>query len=122
MILPLFHFRVLLIFVMNQLNADSDRLSFVHLIHSFIMNDITMTNGSNAAGASTSTSMSTQVVIGSMGRAEEYGSILTELKSNGGNVQGEMVDRVLDRGKSCHPQEKRREKLTHQLLPSLLLL
>lgn len=69
-----------------------------------------MTNGSNAAGASTSTSTSTstQVVIGSMGRAEEYGSILTELKSNGGNVQGEMVDRVLDRGKSCHPQAKKK--------------
>jgi hypothetical protein len=41
---------------------------------------------------------STQVVIGSMQRAEEYGSLLTELKSNGGNVQGEMVDRVLDKG------------------------
>lgn len=44
--------------------------------------------------------ISTQVVIGSMERAEEYGSILTELKSNGGNVQGEMVDRVLDKGMS----------------------
>lgn len=40
-----------------------------------------------------------QVVIGSMDRAEEYGATMTELKSNGGNVQGEMLDRVLDKGK-----------------------
>jgi hypothetical protein len=55
---------------------------------------MTSTNGSSAAAGT-----STQVVIGSMDRAEEYGSILTELKSNGGNVQGEMVDRVLGKGK-----------------------
>ncbi|WVQ95566.1 Fe-S cluster assembly protein DRE2 [Kwoniella sp. CBS 9459] len=41
-------------------------------------------------------STSTQVVLGSMQRAEDYQRILVELKSNGANVQGEMVDRILD--------------------------
>lgn len=45
-------------------------------------------------------STSAQVVLGSMERVEEYGSILTSLKANGGNVQGEMVDRVLGGGMS----------------------
>lgn len=53
-------------------------------------------NGS--AGPSASAGTSAQVVLGSMDRAEEYGSILTSLKSNGGSVQGEMVDRVLGGG------------------------
>jgi hypothetical protein len=50
-------------------------------------------------GSSSTAGTSMQVVIGSMERAEEYGAKLTELKSNGGNVQGEMVDRILDKGK-----------------------
>jgi hypothetical protein len=50
-------------------------------------------------GSSSTSGTSMQVVIGSMERAEEYGAKLTELKSNGGNVQGEMVDRILDKGK-----------------------
>jgi hypothetical protein len=54
-------------------------------------------------GSSSTAGTSTQVVIGSMERAEEYGAKLTELKSNGGNVQGEMVDRVLDKGKLVPP-------------------
>jgi hypothetical protein len=60
------------------------------------MNGFTMTS---TDGSSAAAGTSTQVVIGSMDRAEEYGSLLTELKSNGGNVQGEMVDRVLGKGK-----------------------
>lgn len=56
-------------------------------------------NGNGHAGPSASVAgTSAQVVLGSMERAEEYGSILTSLKSNGGNVQGEMVDRVLGGG------------------------
>jgi hypothetical protein len=54
-------------------------------------------------GSTSTAGTSTQVVIGSMERAEEYGAKLTELKSNGGNVQGEMVDRVLDKGKLVGP-------------------
>ena len=55
----------------------------------------------NMNGSSGSTSA--QVVLGSMERAEEYGSILTTLKANGGDVQGEMVDRVLGGGMSLSP-------------------
>lgn len=40
----------------------------------------------------------TQLVLGSLERGEEYQRIVTELKSNGGIVQAEMVDRVLDGG------------------------
>jgi hypothetical protein len=45
--------------------------------------------------------MTTQVVLGSMERAEEYQRVLTQLKEGAGaqgKVQGEMVDRVLDKG------------------------
>ena len=52
----------------------------------------------NSASGSGSTSV--QVVLGSMERAEEYAQILTNLKANGGDVQGEMVDRILGGGKS----------------------
>ena len=38
------------------------------------------------------------IVLGSMSRAEEYQSLLTSLKDQGGDVKGEMVDRVLDGG------------------------
>lgn len=54
-------------------------------------------NGNGSSNASGSTSA--QVVLGSMERAEEYGTILTTLKANGGDVQGEMVDRILGGGK-----------------------
>ncbi|KAK8850602.1 Fe-S cluster assembly protein DRE2 [Kwoniella newhampshirensis] len=53
----------------------------------------------NANGLSYSSgSSSTQVVLGSMQRAEEYQTLLVELKgaAGGGKVQGEMVDRILD--------------------------
>jgi hypothetical protein len=43
-------------------------------------------------------STSTQVVLGSMSRADEYQNLVTSLKAQGGVVQGEMVDRVLDGG------------------------
>ncbi|WVQ86273.1 Fe-S cluster assembly protein DRE2 [Cryptococcus sp. DSM 104549] len=42
---------------------------------------------------------STQLVLGSMQRADEYQALLTQLKSSapaGAKVQGEMVDRILD--------------------------
>lgn len=40
-----------------------------------------------------------QLVLGSLERAEEYQRILVELKANGsGQVQGEMIDRILDGG------------------------
>ena len=70
----------------------------VVIIHSYTIYTLYIMNGSSSTAGT-----STQVVIGSMERAEEYGSKLTELKSNGGNVQGEMVDRVLDKGEliSC---------------------
>ena len=55
-------------------------------------------------GSTSTAGTSTQVVVGSMERAEEYGAKLTELKSNGGSVQGEMVDRVLDKGKLVRPK------------------
>lgn len=45
--------------------------------------------------------MTTQVVLGSMERAEEYQRVLTQLKEGAGaqgKVQGEMIDRVLDNG------------------------
>jgi hypothetical protein len=38
------------------------------------------------------------VVIGSLERAEDYQRVLTELKSSGANVTGEMLDRILDNG------------------------
>lgn len=55
---------------------------------------------------SRSNPMSTKVVLGSMSRADEYQQILTGLKESAGGhekVQGEMVDRVLDNGKSASP-------------------
>ncbi|WWC72641.1 uncharacterized protein I206_106605 [Kwoniella pini CBS 10737] len=55
---------------------------------------MTVMNGFATASSSTNTTM--QVVVGSMERIQEYQSILTELKNRGGNVQGEMVDRILD--------------------------
>jgi hypothetical protein len=39
-----------------------------------------------------------QLVLGSLERADEYQRVLTELKASGKNVQGEMVDRILDGG------------------------
>ncbi|WWC65245.1 Fe-S cluster assembly protein DRE2 [Kwoniella dejecticola CBS 10117] len=54
---------------------------------------MTVINGF-ATGSSSNTSA--QVVVGSMERIEEYQVILTDLKNQGGNVQGEMVDRILD--------------------------
>lgn len=39
-----------------------------------------------------------QLVLGSLERADEYQRVLTELKAGGKNVQGEMVDRILDGG------------------------
>ena len=86
------------IFVISQSRSSqltiSIGLSLIITHHTFmsIMNGSTSTAGT-----------STQVVIGSMERAEEYGAKLTELKSNGGNVQGEMVDRVLDKGMLFRP-------------------
>ena len=67
--------------------------------HSLLHYTYTTMNGSTSTAGT-----STQVVIGSMERSEEYGAKLTELKSNGGNVQGEMVDRVLDKGKLVRPK------------------
>ncbi|WWD07263.1 Fe-S cluster assembly protein DRE2 [Kwoniella europaea PYCC6329] len=55
-----------------------------------------MTAINGFATASSSTTTSTQVVVGSMDRIEEYQNVLTQLKNQGGNVQGEMVDRILD--------------------------
>lgn len=52
-----------------------------------------MTFDQNAAA-----STSTQVVLGSMSRADEYQNLVTSLKAEGGVVQGEMVDRILDGG------------------------
>lgn len=72
---------------------DSSVIIHFYIIHYTIMNGSTSTAGT-----------STQVVVGSMERAEEYGAKLTELKSNGGSVQGEMVDRVLDKGKLVRPK------------------
>lgn len=48
-------------------------------------------------------STSAQVVLGSMERAEEYQQLLLSLQESAGaagKVQGEMVDRILDNGKS----------------------
>ena len=39
-----------------------------------------------------------QLVLGSMERSDEYQRVLLELKGSGKNVQGEMVDRILDGG------------------------
>ncbi|WVW80770.1 Fe-S cluster assembly protein DRE2 [Kwoniella bestiolae CBS 10118] len=50
----------------------------------------------NGFATASSSSTSTQVVLGSMQRIEEYQNVLIELKNQGGNVQGEMVDRILD--------------------------
>jgi hypothetical protein len=81
------------IFVISQSRSSqltiSIGLSLIITHHTII----SIMNGSTSTAGT-----STQVVIGSMERAEEYGAKLTELKSNGGNVQGEMVDRVLDKG------------------------
>ncbi|WWC92376.1 Fe-S cluster assembly protein DRE2 [Kwoniella dendrophila CBS 6074] len=58
---------------------------------------MTAVNGfATASSSSSSTSTTTQVVVGSMERIQEYQNVLTELKNQGGNVQGEMVDRILD--------------------------
>ncbi len=64
--------------------------------------------GINMAGPSSLTnngvSKAIQVVLGSMERAEEYQRVVTGLKESaagsGGSVQAEMIDRVLDNGKS----------------------
>ena len=41
----------------------------------------------------------TQVVLGSMERVEEYQQVLISLKEkSGGEVRGEMIDRILDGG------------------------
>lgn len=56
---------------------------------------MTMINGSSTYG-----STSTQVVLGSLERGDEYQRIVSGLKAQGGIVQGEMVDRVLDGGES----------------------
>ncbi|WWD20784.1 Fe-S cluster assembly protein DRE2 [Kwoniella shandongensis] len=57
-----------------------------------------MVNANVFNHASGSTTTTTQVVLGSMQRAEEYQTLLTELKgvAGAGKVQGEMVDRILD--------------------------
>jgi hypothetical protein len=62
-----------------------------------------------------STMITTQVVLGSMERAEEYQRVLISLKESAGGqgkVQGEMIDRVLQNGMStlsiyrrCEPVE-----------------
>lgn len=58
-------------------------------------NDITIPGpSSNGVGKTT------QVVLGSMERAEEYQQVVMGLKEAGGVVQAEMIDRVLDNGKS----------------------
>lgn len=49
------------------------------------------------------TSHPTTVVLGSMSRAREYQTLLIDLKNQGGEVRGEMVDRILDNGKSSPP-------------------
>ena len=57
-------------------------------------------NGQTLGSGSTTT----QVVLGSMSRSEEYQQILLNLKESakrGGQVQGEMVDRLLDNGRSA---------------------
>ncbi|WRT70764.1 uncharacterized protein IL334_007763 [Kwoniella shivajii] len=59
-----------------------------------------MTAPMNGFATSSNGSTSTQVVVGSMERIEDYQKTLTELKSHGGNVQGEMVDRILDNATS----------------------
>ncbi|KAK4689246.1 anamorsin, partial [Tremellales sp. Uapishka_1] len=60
-------------------------------------------------------SIATQVVLGSMERAEEYQKLVTELKSSSsGVVQGEMVDRLLDNGMlSCFDQLVIRAQAVH---------
>lgn len=58
----------------------------------------TVANGRTAASGSRST---TQLVLGSMCRADEYQQVLTSLKESAASdmkVQGEMIDRVLDNG------------------------
>jgi hypothetical protein len=56
-------------------------------------------NGNSAISAGSGSDLKTiQVVLGSMDRIEEYQQVLGDLKSTGGTVQGEMVDRVLDNG------------------------
>jgi len=48
-------------------------------------------------------SITSQLVLGSMERADEYQRLLTSLKESAGSqgkVQGEMVDRILDNGES----------------------
>ena len=48
-------------------------------------------------------SITTQLVLGSMYRADEYQQVLTSLKESAGSdgkVQGEMIDRLLDNGES----------------------
>jgi len=48
------------------------------------------------------TGQPSQVVIGSLARADDYQRILAELKASGsGPVTGEMVDRILDNGECC---------------------
>ncbi|KLT44335.1 putative cytoplasm protein [Cutaneotrichosporon oleaginosum] len=43
------------------------------------------------------------VVIGSLERADDYQRVLTELKSSGANVTGEMLDRILDNATTLPP-------------------
>lgn len=51
------------------------------------------------------TEQPSQVVIGSLARADDYQRILADLKATGnGPVSGEMVDRILDNGEYfCRP-------------------
>jgi len=60
-----------------------------------------------SAAMSQSISASTQLVLGSMERGEEYQRLVTTLKEGGGVVQGEMVDRVLDGGELNLPRHWR---------------
>ncbi|ODN83048.1 Fe-S cluster assembly protein DRE2 [Cryptococcus amylolentus CBS 6039] len=56
-----------------------------------------------AVHANAASGPSTQIVLGSMQRSDDYQHILTELKSAAGpmgKVQGEMIDRILDNATS----------------------
>lgn len=54
---------------------------------------MTMTSGFSA-----NSTTSTQLVLGSLDRGDEYQQLVSTLKAGGGVVQAEMVDRVLDGG------------------------
>jgi hypothetical protein len=52
-----------------------------------------------------------QLVLGSLERADEYQRVLLSLKADGKDVQGEMVDRILDGGEYLSDISSRRRQM-----------